>query len=298
MKNIKLTLAYDGSGYMGWQKAEAGPSIEGELERVLVQILQHPVKLQAASRTDSGVHAEGQVVNFFIESTVDIAKLQKGCNALLPETIRVMGMEEVGEGFHPTLDAKGKEYIYDISVGEMQLPFERHYAWHFYKPVDVEKMREAAQFFVGKHDFSALTNEKQDDKRRAGRFCEFGLCKTKQNRFAGGAPFPSREGRREESMLQSRSQSKFTKPDGAPCNVREVYKIEIVEVGSNNIRIHVAGNRFLYKMVRNIVGTLVYVGCGMISMEDASKILQEGDRTKAGMTAPAHGLKLKSVFYD
>lgn len=244
MKNIKLTLAYDGSGYMGWQKAEAGPSIEVELEKVLTQILQHPVKLQAASRTDSGVHAEGQIVNFFIESTVDLAKLQKGCNALLPETIRVMGIEEAQEGFHPTLDARGKEYIYDISVGEMQLPFERHYAWHFYKPIDLEKMREAAQFFVGKHDFSALTNEKQDD------------------------------------------------------NVREVYKIEIVEVGSNNLRIHLAGNRFLYKMVRNIVGTLVYVGCGMISMEDASKILKEGDRTKAGMTAPAHGLKLKSVFYD
>jgi tRNA pseudouridine38-40 synthase len=242
MKNIKLIIAYEGTAYSGWQKTETGPSIEGELQKVLEQILQHPVKLQAASRTDAGVHAEGQVVNFFTER--DTSRLKQSCNALLPGDIRVMEMMEMPEGFHPTLQAKGKEYHYSVCLGQTQLPFDRRFSWHFVKPVDLELMRRAALFFIGKHDFSALTNEKQDD------------------------------------------------------NVREVYSIKIDQVAENKIRIRVAGNNFLYKMVRNIVGTLVYVGCGMLKLEDAAKLLEKGDRTAAGMTAPAHGLTLKKVNYD
>src|SRR3990167_4098465 len=97
MKNIKLILAYEGTAYSGWQKTETGPSIEGELEKVLEQILQHKVKLQAASRTDAGVHAEAQVVNFFTEKETD--KLLRGCNALLPEDIRVVHLEEMPREF-------------------------------------------------------------------------------------------------------------------------------------------------------------------------------------------------------
>lgn len=237
MKNIKLIVAYEGTAYSGWQN-----SVETELQKVLEQVLQHPVKLQAASRTDAGVHAEGQVVNFFTEK--DVSRLKQSCNALLPEDIRVLDLVEMPEGFHPTLQTKGKEYHYSVCLGPTQLPFDRRFSWHFVKPVDVELMRKAAQFFVGKHDFSALTNEKQDD------------------------------------------------------NVREVYSIEIEHAGENKIRIRVAGNNFLYKMVRNIVGTLVYVGCGMLKLEDAQLLLEKGDRTAAGMTAPAHGLTLKKVNYD
>ena len=242
MKNIKLIIAYEGTNYSGWQKTETGPSIEGELKKVLEQVLQHPVRLQAASRTDSGVHAEGQVVNFFTEK--DIKRLKYSCNSLLPGDIRVLELSEMPEKFHPTLDAKGKEYHYSICLGEAQLPFDRRFSWHFVKPVDMELMRQASVFFIGKHDFSALTNEKKDD------------------------------------------------------NVREVYRIEIEEVSENKIRIRVAGNHFLYKMVRNIVGTLLYVGCGMLKLEDVKTLLEKGDRTAAGMTAPAHGLTLKKVYYD
>ncbi len=244
MKNIKLIIAYEGTAYSGWQKTETGPSIEGELQKVLEQVLQHPVKLQAASRTDSGVHAEGQVVNFFTGKEVILDRLGKSCNGLLPGDIRVVEIEEMPKSFHPTLDAKNKEYHYSVCLGQAQLPFDRRFAWHFVKPVDVELMRQAAPFFIGTHDFSALTNERQDN------------------------------------------------------NVREVYRIEIDEVGENKIRIRVAGNHFLYKMVRNIVGTLVYVGCGMLKLEDAELLLERGDRTAAGMTAPAHGLTLKKVNYD
>lgn len=243
MKNIKLVVAYEGTAYLGWQKTEAGPSIEGELEKALGQILQEKVKLQAASRTDAGVHAEGQVVNFLIDRDLDLDKLMRGCNGLLPEDIRVIGMEEMPECFHPTLDAKGKEYHYAVSLGKTQSPFDRRFAWHFVKPVDVERVREAAKFFVGRHDFSALTNEKQID------------------------------------------------------NVREVYGIEIEE-DDHKLKIRVAGNHFLYKMVRNIVGTLIYAGCGMLKIEDLRVLLEKKDRTAAGMTAPAHGLTLKVVKYD
>jgi len=241
MKNIKLVLAYDGTAYLGWQKTDMGPSIEEELQKVLEQILQHPVKLQAASRTDAGVHAEGQVVNFFTEKNTD--RLLRGCNGLLPEDIRVLKVEEMPDRFHPTLGATGKEYHYSVCLGPTQLPFQRKFSWHFVKPVDVQKMREAAQFLIGRHDFSALTNKQQED------------------------------------------------------NYREVFRIEIDEI-SDRLKIRVAGNHFLYKMVRNIVGTLIYAGCGMLSLEEVRLLLEKRDRTAAGMTAPAHGLTLKHVKYD
>ncbi len=244
MKNLKLIVAYEGTAYLGWQRTEMGPSIEGELQKVLEQILQHPVKLQAASRTDAGVHAEGQVVNFFTSRKVDVERLKKSINGLLPEDIRIVGIEMMPDGFHPTLGARGKEYHYSLCLGSIQLPFYRKFSWHFVKPVDMNKMREAAAFLIGKHDFSALTNEKQDD------------------------------------------------------NMREVFHIEIEEAGSNRLRIRVAGNHFLYKMVRNIVGTVVYAGCGMLSIEEVRSLLENRDRTAAGMTAPAHGLTLKNVYYD
>lgn len=244
VKNIKLIVAYDGTHFLGWQKTIAGPSIEATLEAAVSQVLQHPVQLQAASRTDAGVHAEGQVVNFFTDSPLSLERMKKSFNALLPAVIRIVQVEEAHAGFHPTLDALWKEYLYDIYLGPVQLPFNAPFAWHFVKPVDREKMRLAANIFVGKHDFSALTNEKQED------------------------------------------------------NVREIYRIDIAETTPDNLTICVAGNRFLYKMVRNVVGTLLYVGCGMLTLEDSAALLVSGNRSDAGMTAPAHGLRLKKVYYD
>ncbi len=243
-KNLKCRIAYEGTAYSGWQKTETGPSIEGELEKALCQILQHPVKLQAASRTDAGVHAEGQVINFFTERETTLDRLKKSCNALLPSDIRMIEMTEAPKNFHPTLNAKSKEYHYSICIGSTQLPFHRRFSWHFVKPVKVSLMREAAALLIGEHDFSALTNEKQKN------------------------------------------------------NIRKVYQIEIEEWENDHIRIRVAGNHFLYKMVRTIVGTLAYAGCGMLQMKDIADLLKSGDRTAAGMTAPAHGLILKKVNYD
>lgn len=241
--NIKLIIAYEGTHYLGWQKTAMGPSIEEELEKVLTQILRHPVALQAASRTDAGVHAEGQVVNFFTEVEMPLERLQKSLNGLLPKDISVLKIELADKSFHPTLDSRGKEYHYSICLGSTQLPFHRNFSWHFSYPVNLEEMKKAAKHLKGRHDFSAFTNERQED------------------------------------------------------NVREIFDI-MIEPSADRLKIRVSGNNFLYKMVRNIVGTLLYVGCGKLSSEELPAILASRDRTRAGVTAPALGLILKEVYYD
>lgn len=243
-RNFKLIIAYEGTRFLGWQKTSMGPSVEAELEKALSQILQHPARLQAASRTDAGVHAEGQVINFFTEKKIPPERLQKSLNALLPKEISVLEVAPMPLSFHPTLDNRGKEYHYFACLGTSQLPFHRHFSWHFPYPVDIDAMKQAAKSLEGWYDFSAFTNEKQTD------------------------------------------------------HIREIFKIEIFPLPVNRLKICVSGNRFLYKMVRNIAGTLLYVGCGKISPEEIGNILQSQDRTRAGVTAPAHGLVLKQVFYD
>lgn len=247
-KNLKILVAYDGGSYLGWQNTGIGPSIEGSLQLALEQILQHPVVLQAASRTDAGVHAMGQVVNFFSEKEIaDFHKLRHSMNSLLPKDIVVQEIQEAAESFHPTLDCIGKEYRYRICTGSVQLPQNRHYSWHFPSELDLDRMRKAAEKLCGRHDFSA--------------FCNF------------------RKGLHYDDA------------------VREVKEIHLEEVGLGQLSITVSGNNFLYKMVRNLVGTLVYVGCGKIGLDEVTEILQSCDRTRGGITAPAHGLSLVRVEY-
>src|SRR3990167_7029858 len=128
MHNIKLVICYDGTPYYGWQHNYQHYTIEGVLQEALERLLQHKVKLQAASRTDRGVHAIDQVVNFLTERSIDHVK--RGLNALLPPSIRALSVEIMPPSFHPTLDCTGKTYLYRISNIPIQLPFHRHYAWH------------------------------------------------------------------------------------------------------------------------------------------------------------------------
>jgi len=246
--NLKLTVAYDGTAYLGWQKNNTKNSIEETLQSVLQRILHEECVLQAASRTDTGVHAKGQIVNFYTHKPdLNLQKLKYSLNCLLPKDIAVTDIECVLEGFHPTLDCVSKEYHYSICYGALQQPQHRLYSWHYSYALDIARMREAAAHFVGAHDFTS--------------FCNYKI---------------------------THSYSSY---------IRTIEKIEIVELAEKRLNIQIRGNNFLYRMARNLAGTLLHVGCGKIPLENIPVILSSKDRTLAGITAPAHGLCLMRVDY-
>lgn len=248
MQNIKLIVAYDGTSYLGWQKTHSGPSIENELQQVLEQILQEKINLQAASRTDAGVHAHGQVVNFITSKEhLDLKRLIHSINSLLPRDIVVRDIVKMYSEFHPTLNCIGKEYHYMICNGSVQLPQYRAFSWHHPFSLKLSDMRAATQHLVGTKDFSALCN--------------------------------------------------FQKNVSYNDYIRTISDIQIHELPDSRLQITVKGHNFLYKMVRNIAGLLVYAGAGRIGIETLPIILSSSDRTLAGITAPAHGLFLHEVFY-
>jgi tRNA pseudouridine38-40 synthase len=162
MKNIKLTLSYDGTRYFGWQKAKNGPTIEQTLEKLLERLLSHPIALQAASRTDRGVHALEQVCNFFTSKECALDDLKRSLNSLLPSDIAILNLELASDHFHPTLDAKGKEYLYRICTDRSLLPFHQNFAWYYPYPLCLETMRQAAHSLLGKRDFSSFCNQRKD----------------------------------------------------------------------------------------------------------------------------------------
>ncbi|MCP5470189.1 MAG: tRNA pseudouridine(38-40) synthase TruA [Chlamydiales bacterium] len=241
MRNILLTVSYDGTPFYGWQKTEVGPSVEEHLQRAVEKIVQHEVELQAASRTDRGVHACEQQVNFFTEKDFDLNTFQLSLNSLLPKEIRILSVKKMKSAFHPTLDAIGKEYHYNICLGRVQLPHNRLFSWHVPQTLDLGKMRQAAKELEGTHDFSS--------------FC--------------------------------------TKVSYADA-IRTLEKVRIFEE-DGRLLVVLKGDNFLYKMARTVVGTLIYVGRG--KLESVKEILKSGKRLEAGVTAPAHGLFLKKVYY-
>jgi len=153
---MKLIVAYDGTDYFGWQKNNMGPTIEGELERVLKQILQEPIHLDASSRTDRGVHAAGQVVSLKISSNPNRYKLIHALNGLLPKDIRVRKIID------NDLEPIGKEYIYRICMTPVQLPMNRRTSWHFPGPLNLDLMNEAARRLAARRDFTGFETKCAD----------------------------------------------------------------------------------------------------------------------------------------
>lgn len=156
MRTIKLTLEYDGTGYFGFQRQKHHPTIQSELESALKKLFQKKITAYPAGRTDSGVHAEGQIVHFRIASSIPLFKIQAGLNTYLPREIAVTKIEEAPSSFHARFSAKRKIYIYHVLNSKARSPLERFRSFHVPYPLSLSKMKQAARIFVGTHDFRAF----------------------------------------------------------------------------------------------------------------------------------------------
>lgn len=170
MRYFKLTIAYDGTDFHGWQVQADKPTIQGEISNVLSRLTQERVAVYGAGRTDAGVHALGQVASFKTLSPLVASEFQRALNALLPPAIRIVGAEEVGPTFHARWSARGKTYRYRIYRGQVVPPMIWRYVLHYPFPLNEEAMRNAAGRFAGMHDFAsfaASTGSEEDDQERA-----------------------------------------------------------------------------------------------------------------------------------
>ncbi|MDO5039463.1 tRNA pseudouridine(38-40) synthase TruA [Clostridium sp.] len=157
MKNIKLTIEYDGTNYFGWQKQKNNSkTIQEVLEKAIQKIVKKEVSLIGSSRTDSGVHAKGMVANFLTDSRVPADKFREAINTKLPDDIAIIKSEEVDKEFHARYDSKGKTYCYTIINRFEKVSLYRNYSYHVREVLNIEEMKKACNYFIGTHDFSAF----------------------------------------------------------------------------------------------------------------------------------------------
>ena len=168
MRWLKLTIAYDGTDFAGWQVQPQQRTVQAVLQAALEELTSQPTQAIASGRTDSGVHARGQVVSVSTQSTLSVEVIRRALNAKLPEDVVVLLVEEAAEGFHAIRDAVGKLYRYQLHDGRLRDLFSRRYLWQWAIPLDVDAMHRAAQQLCGKHDFSSFEStgaERQDSIR-------------------------------------------------------------------------------------------------------------------------------------
>lgn len=249
MRTIKiaLILTYDGSCYDGWQDNKSNLSIEGLLKKAFYAIFKKDFPLDAASRTDKGVHAIKQVViTEFNPDLMSLFALIRALNSQLPMQIRILNILEVPHDFHPSLSVKKKTYQYQINLHKIQLPFYQNTHWHIPYSLNVEKMKNAINHFIGKKDFTGFSNTIKKE------------------------------------------------------NVNPVCHLEDISIYIKNdqfLIIELTADRFLYKMCRVLVGTLIAIGKGTLESSEIAMIFETKQRVRAGITAPAHGLYLKTLNY-
>ncbi|HEY4329555.1 MAG TPA: tRNA pseudouridine(38-40) synthase TruA [Phycisphaerae bacterium] len=159
MKRYKLTIAYDGTAYCGWQRqVDPTPTVQRVVEKAAGEIVSHPVTINGSSRTDTGVHAMGQVAAMNVETALDVERLRAAINSRLPHDVLIRKLEEVPESFD-TRNTVKKRYRYLIWADKDRPVFYRHYVYHFYREVHIEAMRQACEHFVGTHDFEAFKGQ-------------------------------------------------------------------------------------------------------------------------------------------
>ena len=260
-QNWKLTLAYDGTDYKGWQVQPGERTIQGELQAALGRIVNEAPLPQGSGRTDAGVHALAQVASFPLLTRIPAANLQRALNGTLPASIRVLETKIVRDTFHARHSAVGKTYEYRIFRAALCPPFLARYVFASRWLMDRTALDLAAQAFIGTHDFlSFAASDPDQSTREAGPNEEGKLTGTIKSVYAS-------------SWHESETS------DGPLL----IYRVR--------------GSGFLHHMVRNLVGTMLDVGRGRIAPESISSILAARNRSAAGPTAPARGLFLREVEY-
>ncbi len=167
MRTLVLKIEYDGTGFLGWQLQPEGRTVQGVLEKAIHTILQDDIRATAAGRTDTGVHAAGQVVHFRTDSDMVVDRLRKGLNGVLPPDVRVLDATQATDDFHARFSAVGRRYLYQIVRHPSAL--RRHYAWHVAYPLDADAMRRACAPLIGCHDFTSFC---QAASSADGTMCE------------------------------------------------------------------------------------------------------------------------------
>ena len=162
MRNLKIVVEYDGSGYHGWQRQKNGLSIQEVLEEKIAVITGEKVNVIGSGRTDAGVHALAQVAHFKTICGIPTSNLWKGINSLLPADIVLKSLEEADEDYHARIDAKGKVYLYQIFNSPIRTVLYRHHAWIIHCPLDLDLMRKAAACLIGRHDFTSFSSTHTD----------------------------------------------------------------------------------------------------------------------------------------
>lgn len=160
MKRIKLVVSYDGTNYHGWQIQPNAVTVEGVVNEALSRLLKEEIAVIGASRTDAGVHAYGNVAVFDTESRIPSEKIALALNTYLPSDIRIQSSCQVSDYFHPRHCDSVKTYEYHILNRKISIPTERLYSYHFYWKLDLEKMQQAAKYFIGEHDFKSFCSAK------------------------------------------------------------------------------------------------------------------------------------------
>ena len=272
MRRIMLTVAFDGTNYSGWQIQPNKETIEGVLNRELSRLLNEEIKVVGASRTDSGVHAEGAVCVFDTESKIPGDKFSYAINQKLPEDIRIRKSKEVDITFHPRRANSRKTYRYRIRHDEFPNPLDARYSYHVYTKLDIEAMRRACEFIKGKHDFKSFCSVHTDVDTTVRTVYDVHIDVT-----------PDKKLLQMSGLMKSAGESGAMRSGGESAAGR--IRPEIIDI-------YVTGNGFLYNMVRIIAGTLIEVGQGKIKPEEIPAIIEACDREKAGPTAPAKGLTL------
>lgn len=158
MRNIKLTIEYDGTNYAGWQRQKNAVTIQQKVEQAIEDVIGKVSEAIGSSRTDAGVHAKGFVCNFLTESKIPADKFKKALNSFLPEDIVILKSEEVEINFHARFNSLGKTYEYTILTGEQRPAIGRNYMYYFHRKLSIESMRSGLRYILGTHDFSAFKN--------------------------------------------------------------------------------------------------------------------------------------------